>query len=600
MTTFHTDCTIPPSNVNYVTPPNTRGTLQILWSCLATLILCTWTIQHLNVPPQSRPQSIQRRLRRLATKLKWMLITLLAPEFVVGLAISDYRSATSLAPQFKCFAEEDGVEWTVAHCFLANMGGFEIQFPDHDFEEQNDLRHNDPREHPQDREGQIAQSMDETRPLNAVGQGSSLLNLARTIEDNLHYVAPLTARPGDEAGSSSATIQGDYISGVAKANGDSSDHTAGKNNSVQNKSLDQRIGKTRITSSCEIPKPELEWTRVILGSIELVQQYPSPQAVTDQLAIGQGEWRFNAQNERLVKSAFHILSESQFPTKRAEEMYDDNPQECIENLHVLRGHHWILDATQLLLARELRIIASLPSLSNDQIEDRSKGDFFTKGLAVIQVLWLAVQVISRGSNDHTISQLEIAVLAFSACACAIYIMYWQKPQGVNTTVSVPASRFATANEMIRLAAERPYSLFSRTTPWIPNNSNHRYGHNDHDPALLFSFGCIIGATIFGGLHCAAWNFQFPSSTERLLWRIAALMCTCLPLLVVLGTGIVMRLQDSFELLVVDWDWNSIIMGFFYSYLVARIYIMVEVFRTLCFLPPEAFRTTWSTNVPHIG
>jgi hypothetical protein len=31
-----------------------RGTFDILWSCIITLLICTWTVQHLNVPPPRR------------------------------------------------------------------------------------------------------------------------------------------------------------------------------------------------------------------------------------------------------------------------------------------------------------------------------------------------------------------------------------------------------------------------------------------------------------------------------------------------------------------------------------------------------------------
>lgn len=49
---FNTTCTIPDRRYDYVQGPNTRGSLQIVWSCLATLIACTYTVLHLNVPEQ--------------------------------------------------------------------------------------------------------------------------------------------------------------------------------------------------------------------------------------------------------------------------------------------------------------------------------------------------------------------------------------------------------------------------------------------------------------------------------------------------------------------------------------------------------------------
>lgn len=52
LTSFDTNCTLPDHEYNYVQGPNVRGSLQIVWSCLATLIACTYSVLHLNVPMQ--------------------------------------------------------------------------------------------------------------------------------------------------------------------------------------------------------------------------------------------------------------------------------------------------------------------------------------------------------------------------------------------------------------------------------------------------------------------------------------------------------------------------------------------------------------------
>jgi hypothetical protein len=51
-TTFTPNCTSPDQLVNFVVSPEGRGTLDMLWSSLFTIIACTWTILHLNVPEQ--------------------------------------------------------------------------------------------------------------------------------------------------------------------------------------------------------------------------------------------------------------------------------------------------------------------------------------------------------------------------------------------------------------------------------------------------------------------------------------------------------------------------------------------------------------------
>jgi hypothetical protein len=49
---FQPNCSTIPAGTNFVYSPDIRGTQNILWSCIFTIIACTWTIQHLNVPRQ--------------------------------------------------------------------------------------------------------------------------------------------------------------------------------------------------------------------------------------------------------------------------------------------------------------------------------------------------------------------------------------------------------------------------------------------------------------------------------------------------------------------------------------------------------------------
>jgi len=37
----------------------------------------------------------------------------------------------------------------------------------------------------------------------------------------------------------------------------------------------------------------------------------------------------------------------------------------------------------------------------------------------------------------------------------------------------------------------------------------------------------------------------------------------------------------------------------FLYVMARLFLLVEIFRTLCFLPSDAYISTWTTNIPHV-
>jgi hypothetical protein len=59
-------------------------------------------------------------------KMKWMVGTLFASEFILGKAFADLRSASYHQKQIEMLPDDDRLEWTIAHGFFANMGGFVI------------------------------------------------------------------------------------------------------------------------------------------------------------------------------------------------------------------------------------------------------------------------------------------------------------------------------------------------------------------------------------------------------------------------------------------------------------------------------------------
>lgn len=132
MAKFSIDCTLPPHGATFVQPPNARGTLDIVYSCLAVIVLCTWSVLHLNVPMQITPankrQKLARTLDRTFTKVKWMAMNVLAPEVPFAQAVTGLVNAYKLRSVFDRFKALDKVPWTVTHVQLANMGRFVIRF----------------------------------------------------------------------------------------------------------------------------------------------------------------------------------------------------------------------------------------------------------------------------------------------------------------------------------------------------------------------------------------------------------------------------------------------------------------------------------------
>ncbi|KAL7902649.1 hypothetical protein HDV64DRAFT_287212 [Trichoderma sp. TUCIM 5745] len=149
-TVFETNCSAPATLSNYVSSPNTRGTLDILWSSLFTIFACTWTIQHPNVPEQREVDDHSLTLRGWRTwigslwrNIKWgmeecfrstlrMLWTVIAPELIISAACIQLIEARENEKKMKQHNLDDRVPWTRTHSYYANMGGFVVRNPSAD------------------------------------------------------------------------------------------------------------------------------------------------------------------------------------------------------------------------------------------------------------------------------------------------------------------------------------------------------------------------------------------------------------------------------------------------------------------------------------
>ena len=113
-----------PRPVGWVHSPNGRGTIDILWSCGVTIILCTWSVVCVNV---SAPTSGAWRL--FIRKIWLALMCSLGPEFLLALAVGQWQSARRST---KDFHGEEFTGWTMKHAFYADMGGFHLKLSDID------------------------------------------------------------------------------------------------------------------------------------------------------------------------------------------------------------------------------------------------------------------------------------------------------------------------------------------------------------------------------------------------------------------------------------------------------------------------------------
>ena len=104
----------------WVPEPDGRGTWSIVWSCLVTIFICTWSVLHLDVPKRHGWWYL------LFRKVRWMLLAALAPEWILYLAGENFFQARNLLGHL---VAHGGDEWTLVHAEFAVAGGIRVKSP---------------------------------------------------------------------------------------------------------------------------------------------------------------------------------------------------------------------------------------------------------------------------------------------------------------------------------------------------------------------------------------------------------------------------------------------------------------------------------------
>ncbi|KAN0096738.1 hypothetical protein V8E51_015543 [Hyaloscypha variabilis] len=280
-----------------------------------------------------------------------------------------------------------------------------------------------------------------------------------------------------------------------------------------------------------------------------------------------------------------------------------------------------LSRLQIFLIREYGIIQRIPNVGEEELNDQSKGDLLVKSLAITQSMYLALRLIVRHQNHQPSSQLEIVVVAFAICSLITYLLLLYKPQDVQNSRIIQAQYYPTAQQMLAIARMSPQPLCQhskRAQSYAPANLSIHIWSETWDIPSMFLVGSISASLIFGLLHCIAWSFMFPTPLEKLLWRISSLFTVLIPtiytilsLTIALSTGtrgdvnkkgkkkreLAVPFDDTPRCLIIA----GLALSFGAAYTLARLYVIVEIFRSLFFLPPEAFKTNaWLSALPSVG
>jgi hypothetical protein len=217
-----------------------------------------------------------------------------------------------------------------------------------------------------------------------------------------------------------------------------------------------------------------------------------------------------------------------------------------------------------------------PSTSDGEIDDHSKADWVVKSLALLQAFWFIVNLLSRWSLALAITILELYTLGIVICGVVTFSASWEKPFDVNVPIILqPPENFLWSGGYV----------IDRVDEYLDDISIEK------EPTVLWAGICL--SLVFGAIHIAAWNFHFASFAEQLIWRIASVSCTAIPVFLLLSAGYL-------KINAVHW-WYVLDLGVIGFYAMCRLCLFVEMFTSLRAVPRSVYQTPeWTQYTPSFG
>lgn len=535
----------------WIASPQLRGTFDILSSCLIAILASTWTILHLNVPGARDSDTI-----KFFRKLKWMCFTIIFPEFMFAHAMEERLMAYMVLER------------------LHNIGVKSIPLGHKKFAIASLVGNLEWREIP----SVLAQILPCFHPIRSVREDSD--------NDTASWMNRLLRFRSHAQGASSP---------VAKYTLKKTDFSRG--------TIAIAGPQTPLDQDIEMPAESQRPVTIQNTSEENRTQAPSSHQTH--------EW-----------TTIHAIFANMGGFRLAAETKDRTMQ------------YRTINGFQLTSLVKTGTLSQIPNISKQEILDKSKTDAFARWVAILQCLWLLLELTARKVESLPSSQIEIATMAFACCSILTYLAVRHKPKDVDVALDIPST--IPVMEGIPSSPDplfdRPVSFFLEVfcyKPWYPGGyfglipapggapgrrRPIRWGEQDADRRIRndnylvrnyrshpMSGWLVIGSTVFGGIHCVAWDHYFASSLERKLWRAAALVTTLAPLLL----PIIDRGANSFQRQLnlsrsstgALWFmklWTIVLpLAVLVAYLLLRICIIVLVFSSLRAMPEGVYHTTWT-------
>ena len=159
----------------------------------------------------------------------------------------------------------------------------------------------------------------------------------------------------------------------------------------------------------------------------------------------------------------------------------------------------------------------LPKITEADISDKSKGDFLSKLIAILQTTWFILQCIARGQQKLAITELELVTLALASLNAIMYAFWWIKPLGVQepiriyfkTEVKAEEQPVGASDEALEISSYYVLSRVGKHLKAIANNA-------------LETYPC------YDGICFALFTWVFGSPYFLFLFLVSASLCILVP------------------------------------------------------------------------
>ncbi|KAF7371523.1 hypothetical protein MVEN_00007100 [Mycena venus] len=266
-------------------------------------------------------------------------------------------------------------------------------------------------------------------------------------------------------------------------------------------------------------------------------------------------------------------------------------------------------------------LESIQKIRAEEIADKSKGDALSKGVALAQGLWFTTQCLARLHQRLAITELEVATLAFAVVNILIWLLWWGKPLDVQEPMVVGPPKPPEAQPIVPHQRPRLARFLYAINGGLVEEDDKYNPHLSTSvplfwtPPLPYDYHywtvgiTALAGSMFGAIHCAAWNTDFPTATEMWIWRSGSLVIAAIPVVFFLPVFLCVIIDTTFKKTIlekkilekkIDAIMAYVFIGILPIYLLARLILSALPLVALRSLVPSAFvDVNWSIYIPHI-